>query len=716
MQKITNRKKKEVMLKNQICKVVLIVLILVFSVLIGTTTFLFDSAMDETLDTALLEKADNTANQIESIFTAALTTVENMELYLEKAYEMGGQGYTNMAGEKASAENTKMTKSIIYGTEISELNSDVEKYLLETARATAMGNNHIIGVGAMFEPYAYDKSIRSFAFYVGSEIGKNDKIEPFGEYEEYSQKEYYKKAVEQKEPIFTDAYEYNGQMIISCAIPIIFENQVQGIIMANIETDSFANFIINDSKYPSMYTTIYNSNFIDTYDSDSADDVGRSMHEFYSFPDELEYTQSLMAKGETFTTTTTRESGVKTVRYFSPFKVGNDIWWSMTALSEKEKESEITTMIIVLTLITFISLIIILSTIIYILQIKLKPIGNVVLAAKQISQGDLNININTESNDEIGKLAETFHNTVICLKEIIQDTDYLLKEMAAGNFDIKTKAEDAYIGDYKNILLSIRKLNRNLSSSLTQITDSANQVALGAGQMAETSQNLAEGVTKQASSVEELTATIEAVSASAVKNASDAENAYQQSKTYVDDATLSRNEMNKLNDAMKRINETSHKIEKISEEIEGIASQTNLLSLNASIEAARAGEAGKGFAVVAEQIGKLAADSANLAAGTRELICSSLEEIEMGSNMSSHTSKTLLKVTDGIKALAQTSKETSIGFTQQAEIIQQIQYGIEQISNVVKNNSATAEETSATSEQLSAQADTLKQLVASLKK
>jgi len=52
------------------------------------------------------------------------------------------------------------------------------------------------------------------------------------------------------------------------------------------------------------------------------------------------------------------------------------------------------------------------------------------------------------------------------LKTIVEDIDYLLGEMAEGNFDVRTKAEANYIGDFHNILLSVRKLHRKLSIAL----------------------------------------------------------------------------------------------------------------------------------------------------------------------------------------------------------------------------------------------------------
>ena len=166
---------------------------------------------------------------------------------------------------------------------------------------------------------------------------------------------------------------------------------------------------------------------------------------------------------------------------------------------------------------------------------------------------------------------------------------------------------------------------------------------------------------------------------------------------------------------MERISSTSMEIQNIIGSIEDIASQTNLLSLNASIEAARAGEAGKGFAVVADQIGKLAGDSAKAAVNTRDLIEKSLQEIENGNQITEKTVAALNEILEAMNSFADVAKTSSTNSSEQADMLKQIEQGIEQISGVIQSNSASAEETSATSQELSAQSEGLKNLVGRFK-
>lgn len=342
-----------------------------------------------------------------------------------------------------------------------------------------------------------------------------------------------------------------------------------------------------------------------------------------------------------------------------------------------------------------------------------EPISQVREASLQLVNGDLNITVEKMYPDEIGDMAESFRNASDTIKLYINELDRGLSEVASGNFNISTDAD--FRGDFVALKEALEALSISLSETLQKINESAESVSLGATQMAESAQTLAEGATDQAASVEELTATIQNITNAVVDTSDKANKSHQSAMDFEVEAGKSNDDIKELTEAMERINDTSKQIANIIAEIEDIASQTNLLSLNASIEAARAGEAGKGFAVVADQIGKLAADSATAAVNTRKLIENSIHEIEIGNEITEKTTSAIEVVINGIKMLAQSTKEISDLSETQAESMKQLEMGVEQIAEVIQSNSAAAQQTSATSEELSAQAATLEELVGQFK-
>ena len=321
----------------------------------------------------------------------------------------------------------------------------------------------------------------------------------------------------------------------------------------------------------------------------------------------------------------------------------------------------------------------------------------------------------TDARDEVGEMVNAAKNMAESLDFIISDMNYTLGQMAEADFTVKSKDKTRYVGDFQQLYEASRKLKYRLIDTIRSIGESSVQVTEGSGHLAETAVSLAEGATEQAGAVEELQATITTITDAAEKAAASAQEAYQLSQKYADVADESSADMKEMVEAMNRINETSKKIGNIISEIESIASQTNLLSLNASIEAARAGEAGRGFSVVADQIRQLAEQSSKSAVDTRALIEGTMQEVENGNKVAGRAAASIETVVDGIRSVANSSKDVSTVSESQAVTMKEAEIGVNQISDVIQTNAALAEESSATSEELSAQAATLDSLIAKFK-
>lgn len=339
------------------------------------------------------------------------------------------------------------------------------------------------------------------------------------------------------------------------------------------------------------------------------------------------------------------------------------------------------------------------------------PVQELQVAVQKVKNGIFDLSITYESKDELGELAEDLREACVYMHTIVADAGYLLGEMAEGRFNVSSQVEASYVGDFKGLILSMDKLNQQLDETLRQIRGASEQVMNGSEQLSVSANALADGATNQAGAIEELISTIDNITNISEDSAESAMKAAKDAKTAAEDAEKSHEDINKLTEAMARITETSKEIENIIAAIEDIADQTNLLALNASIEAARAGEAGRGFAVVADQIGKLATDSAQSAVMTRELISKSLVEVELGNQMVENTKDSINAVLANMETFASMASGVAEASQVQADMLKQIDSGIEQISGVVQSNTAAAQETSAVSEELSAQAVKLEQMV-----
>ena len=348
----------------------------------------------------------------------------------------------------------------------------------------------------------------------------------------------------------------------------------------------------------------------------------------------------------------------------------------------------------------------------YLTRAITKPLRDLEKAADKIVGGEFDIDVSYRSRDELGQLAEAFRNMVVILETVISDASRILSAMADGNFDVRTEAEERYVGSFQSLLSSMRRLNRDMSITLCQINQSADQVASGSDQVSNGAQALSQGATEQAAAVEELAATIAGISNQVKDTAENAAGARTKTKTAGDEAEACNRQMLEMMASMEEITQKSNEIGKIIKTIEDIAFQTNILALNAAVEASRAGIAGKGFAVVADEVRNLASKSSEASKDTAELIESSIKAVKQGTQIADSTAQSLTKVVEEVRMAADSVDKIADAAEEQASSVEQVTLGVDQISNVVQTNSSTAVESAAASQELSSQAAMLKSLVA----
>ncbi|WP_461205761.1 methyl-accepting chemotaxis protein [Clostridium sp. DL1XJH146] len=292
------------------------------------------------------------------------------------------------------------------------------------------------------------------------------------------------------------------------------------------------------------------------------------------------------------------------------------------------------------------------------------PIKEILTSANLVADGNLDVHINMNTDDEMNELANAFN-----------------------------------------------KMAENTNTTVSKINSISNEVATEARQVYDSSASLSQGASEQASSIEQLKASIEEIASQTRHNAENAKMAKSITDRAKINAVNGNAHMDHMLAAMTKINDSSNNISTIIKVIDEIAFQTNILALNAAIEAARAGEHGKGFAVVADEVKNLANRSSAAAKETTALIEESINKVEDGTNLANITSEALQKIVDDIESAATLISDISIASNEQSVGVEQINQGVALIGNVVQTISATSEQTSSLSETLSNQAEMLKEQV-----
>lgn len=510
-----------------------------------------------------------------------------------------------------------------------------------------------------------------------------------------------------EETMLTKVYVSSGtgKKILSAATPVFdAKGNVIGVSGIDVVVDTVMNMMLNYTIGEDGYVMLMASDgtFVYHPEEELIDTMIQDMNITANVAEAIESQSAQTLKYSV--------NGETKYGYIMP--IGNTGFIALSSIPSSQYYSSLVTTVLLLAILSLGGLTFVVLTIKKLSGRIVKPLIELNETAMQLADGNLNVSINADSDDEVGDLGRSIDKTVSRLKEYINYIDEIsavLSDMADGKLAINLKY--AYVGEFQKVKEALNHISNSMNDVMTNIAEGASQVSAGSEDLAKASQGMAESSQMQAAAVEELLATATTVAEQVQENKNDSEKSAAYTKKVAEMMENSKTQIAVMRQAMDKIQESSNKVVGVVKTIEDIAEQTNLLSLNASIEAARAGEVGRGFAVVAGEIGSLANESANAVNTTRDLISLSLEEIERGNKIVNDVVEALDHAVEDVGTANEMIQKSAETAEVQLQSINQIRDGVEEMSQTVQDNSAMAEETSATSEELAAQSIALNELV-----
>lgn len=482
---------------------------------------------------------------------------------------------------------------------------------------------------------------------------------------------------------WTDPYvdAATGEVVLTASKAVIENGKATGVIGLDIQLSALTNeFAQREISYDG-YAMMLDQNGIAIAHPELQ---GESLIDH-------SYVQNMYDAGDDNGVIHYKEDGVNRVLIYTTVPIYN--WKVATIYDIKNINKVAIETQVIMTIIAGITLLVFCIALYFLISHFIRPLAKLNVLMDNVSNGDLTVQTDTQSTDEIGQLSANFDAMIKNMKQIIETVN-------DSSENVRTSSE------------SLSAISEETNSSSEEISYAVNEIAQGAAKSAEDAETVTEQsdiLGKEIHSIAEQAQTM-----TEIANKTDSMNLNGQTQMIAlkDSFIESEKTLEAMAAVIGALEEKVGAIGMVMNTITEISSQTNLLALNASIEAARAGEHGQGFAVVAEEVRKLAEQSAKATDEVRDTVGELQQESQLVSAQLKNTRQNFENQGDVVTETETTFSNISNLMTTMQSAIGETTAGIAQVttlkdvvSETIQTMAATSQETAAACEEVSASTD-----------